>query len=487
MNVTPRPQESAERSAVASNPDHPPGGTSPRQLPGPGRRFRRALRTSGVEPLARILGCSAISLVILAWAKLTGSLVAASARAARRRAAHARIAQRWVQLLGDLRGAYAKAGQFAATRPDLVPAEAAAPLATLRDRLPALPLPEIQGVIESELGVAVHEAFTDFEPTPLGAASIAQVHRATLPGGIPVAVKVQYPWIEASLPADLKGLRWLGRILLRLGNRGPWLPDLDRFFAEFNAGLADELDFRAEARAASEIAENLADDPGIRVPTIVPSHSGRRVLTMHYHPCVGIADREGLDKLGVDPAQVLEIVARAYARQIFADGLFHADPHPGNLFVLDEEGADENPRVLFVDFGLHRRLSPELRREMRQGIFALMQRDADRFIEHMKALDMIAPGAEGGVHDAVSEMLERIADEGGAGTLMSAPGGQVLGLKDEAKRLLQDTPGLQLPNDLLLYVKTLAYLFALGEELAPEVDLMKISVPYLLQFLAGQD
>ena len=124
---------------------------------------------------------------------------------------------------------------------------------------------------------------------------------------------------------------------------------------------------------------------------------------------------------------------------------------------------------------------------MRQGIFALMQRDADRFIEHMKALDMIAPGAEGGVHDAVSEMLERIADEGGAGTLMSAPGGQVLGLKDEAKRLLQDTPGLQLPNDLLLYVKTLAYLFALGEELAPEVDLMKISVPYLLQFLAGQD
>ncbi len=251
--------------------------------------------------------------------------------------------------------------------------------------------------------------------------------------------------------------------------------------------MADELDFRAEARAASEIAENLADDPGIRVPTIVPSHSGRRVLTMHYHPCVGIADREGLDKLGVDPAQVLEIVARAYARQIFADGLFHADPHPGNLFVLDEEGADENPRVLFVDFGLHRRLSPELRREMRQGIFALMQRDADRFIEHMKALDMIAPGAEGGVHDAVSEMLERIADEGGAGTLMSAPGGQVLGLKDEAKRLLQDTPGLQLPNDLLLYVKTLAYLFALGEELAPEVDLMKISVPYLLQFLAGQD
>ena len=124
---------------------------------------------------------------------------------------------------------------------------------------------------------------------------------------------------------------------------------------------------------------------------------------------------------------------------------------------------------------------------MRQGIFALMQRDVDLFIERMQALDMIAPGAEEGVRSAVSDMLQRIAGQGGANALMVAAGDQVLGLKDEAKRLLQETPGLQLPNDLLLYAKTLTYLFSLGEEIDPEVDLMKIALPYLLQFLAAQD
>jgi predicted unusual protein kinase regulating ubiquinone biosynthesis (AarF/ABC1/UbiB family) len=330
-------------------------------------------------------------------------------------------------------------------------------------------------------------AFPVFQTVPLGAASVAQVHRATLADGTPVAVKVQYPWIRASLPADLKVLRGLTRILLRFASRGRWRADFERFFAEFAEGLAEELDFEAEARAAGEIAANLSGDPGVHVPQVIASHTRTRVLCMTYHPCVNITDRAALETLGVAPAKVLEIVVRAYAKQIFEDGLFHADPHPGNLFVLDEEGASENPRVLFVDFGLHRRLSPELRNEMRQGIFALMQRDVDRFVERMKALDMIAPGAESGVRSAVSQMLERIADRGGTEAWMGAAGGQVLSLKNEAKRLLQETPGLQLPNDLLLYAKTLAYLFALGEEIDRDVDLMKLSVPYLLQFLAARD
>ncbi|MDE0886354.1 MAG: AarF/UbiB family protein [Myxococcota bacterium] len=451
------------------------------------RSVRARLRTSGVEPAIRIVGCALASLLELFYTSLRGRLSPGPASAEDESAALRRIAERWARLLGSLRGAYVKAGQFAATRPDLIPEAATAPLAALRDRVPPLPLAQIRDVIESELGQPLHQAFPEFDPTPLGAASIAQVHRATLPDGTPVVVKVQYPWLQASLAADLKLLRGLGRILLWLGARGRWRADFERFFAEFADGLADELDFTQEARAAAEIAENLADDPAIQVPEIVADLSRRRVLTMLYFPCIGLADRPGLEALGVQPAQIVEILARAYARQVFKDGLFHADPHPGNLFVIDEAGAQQSPRVLFVDFGLHRRLSPELRNEMRQGIFALMQRDADRFIERMKALDMIAPGAEAGVHQAVSSMLERIASEGGSEGLMQGPGSQVLGLKDEAKRLLQETPGLQLPNDLLLYAKTLSYLFALAEDLAPEVDVMKISVPYLLEFLGGRD
>ena len=158
-----------------------------------------------------------------------------------------------------------------------------------------------------------------------------------------------------------------------------------------------------------------------------------------------------------------------------------------SLFVLDEPDAAQRPRVLFVDFGLSRRLDPDLRRAMRQGIYALMQRDAAAFVARMNEMRMIAPGAEPGVRRAVTAMLERIAAQAGGAGMLGASGAQVLGLKDEAKQLLQETPGLQLPNDLLLYAKTLSYLFALGEDLDPDVDLMKLSIPYLLQFLATRD
>jgi ubiquinone biosynthesis protein len=218
------------------------------------------------------------------------------------------------------------------------------------------------------------------------------------------------------------------------------------------------------------------------VPDVIAPLTTRRVLTMAHHPAVRVTDREALRRLGVDPREVLEILARAYAKQVFVDGLFHADPHPGNLFVIDEPEARARPRVLFVDFGLSKRLAPALRREMRLAIFALLRGDLEGFLGGMQRLDMFEPPAREGVARAVSSMLERLRAEGAAPLALS--GDRVLALKDEAKRLLEETPGLQLPNDLLLYAKTVSHLFGLGRELAPELDLMKLSVPYLLRFLA---
>jgi predicted unusual protein kinase regulating ubiquinone biosynthesis (AarF/ABC1/UbiB family) len=219
------------------------------------------------------------------------------------------------------------------------------------------------------------------------------------------------------------------------------------------------------------------------VPEVVASHSRGRVLTTRYYPAVPILDREGLRRIGADPAEVLEILARAYARQVFVDGLFHADPHPGNLFVLEERGA-RGPRVLFVDFGLSRRLPPALRRELRLAIFAVLRGDVGDFLGGMERLGMIAPGARTGVRAAVERMFARLRGEGAAPLALGAD--RVLALKDEAKRLLEETEGLALPNDLLLYAKTISYLFRLGAELAPEVDMMKLTVPWLLRFLAEQ-
>ncbi len=445
-----------------------------------GRGF--ALRRLGLDPIARL----ALWALLTAGDRCVGWLLAPlsspQARAARHSAWASRASARAVATLGALKGVFVKAGQFAAHRHDLAPHELTRALASLRDRVPPLGLGPIRASVESELGAPLDELFAHFEPEPLGAASVAQVHRAQLPSGEVVAVKVQYPWLADSLATDLAILKAL--LALWSWRAGAARIDRERIFAEFANGVRDELDFEREAAVADEIARNLAHDDQIVVPRVVPSHSSRRVLTMSYQPAVAITDREGLDRLGVAGRDVVTIVARAYAKQVFVDGLFHADPHPGNLFVLDEPAAARRPRVLFVDFGLSRRLDPGLVREMRLGIQALLRRDLDGFLAGMQRMGMIAPGAEAAVRGAVARMLEPL---GAAGSALAMPGSRLLGLKDEAKALLQDTEGLQLPDDLLLFARTLTYVFALGRELDPEADLLKLTLPYLLRFLAASE
>jgi len=382
---------------------------------------------------------------------------------------------RWLAAtLGALKGPFAKVGQFASLRVDLLDPEVIDALRALRDRVPALPFPRIRKLVEEELDAPLEHSFASFDTEPLGAASIAQVHRAALPDGQAVAVKVQYPWLRDALPADLRLLHWLLRRAVG--------PGRDALFDEFAAGVEEELDFEREAAVAGEIAANLADEARIVVPAVFPELSSRRVLTMELHPALPLTEPEALAARGVPMDEVMEVLARAFAKMIFADGLFHADPHPGNLLVLDDAHARTAPRVLFVDFGLSKRLDPELRGELRRGIYAVLQGDIDAFLAAMDRLGMIAPGAGAVVRTAVGGMFERLRGEAGGPLGLSSD--RILGLKDEAKALLFETEGLTLPTDLLLYARTLSYLFALGAELAPEVDLMRISVPYLLRFLA---
>jgi predicted unusual protein kinase regulating ubiquinone biosynthesis (AarF/ABC1/UbiB family) len=442
--------------------------------------FRVALRVIGVPQISRLCLCL-IALAIDAFASRCADVLRSdAARTAARARLRGRSARRVVAALGSLKGVFVKAGQFAAMRHDVLPSEALEAFATLRSRVRPIAFERIARVVEAELGAPIDSAFAEFERDPIGAASLAQAHRARLLTGEAVVVKVQYPWLGASLPTDLALIRMLLRLWMRR------LPEADwkRVFDEFAAGLAGELDFRAEARVAEEIAHNLSRDPRIVVPAPIHSHTSRRVLTMTQHPVIPISDPGLMATAGVDPCRVIEIIARAYAKQIFADGLFHADPHPGNFFVIDEAGATDDPRVLFIDFGLSRRLDPALRHEMRLGLYALMQRDVDAFVAGMDRMGMIADGAHSSVRSSVQAMFDRIAEAGVASDGSSA---RILGLKDEAKSLLQQTAGIQLPMDLLFYAKTVSYLFALGEELAPEVDVMKLSLPYLLQFLAQKD
>jgi len=445
-------------------------------------RIPTALRILGLQQIALLGFCGLCVAFDWVVSRCASSLLSAAGRQGstlRREAFRDRAIGRLVATLGTLKGAYVKAGQFASVRHDLLPQSVTRSLARLRDQVPPLPFAEIRAAVESELGAPLSVHFAEFERECMGAASIAQVHRARLHSGEEVAVKVQYPWLTASLGTDL-------RILRALIYLGFWLtgskrrPSNRRFLNEFETSLAEELDFVREAAVATEIASNLGGNAQVRVPTVVASHSTRRVLTMSYWPAVRIDDREALAKLGVSPRAVLEIVTRAYAKQVFVDGLFHADPHPGNLFVLDDENAASRPTVLFIDFGLSRRLDPLLRRELRNAVHALVLRDEGAFTTALDQLGAIAPGAHENVRSAIASMQKELTSRGGA---LGLQGNQVLQLKDIAKSLLQKTDGLQLPVDLLLYAKTLSYVFALGAELDPEVDLMKLSLPYLLEFL----
>lgn len=446
----------------------------------PRRAARFALRAWGVTQGLRLAATGGA----WAWTSLAGAagdLVAgARARGRRRDARRLAAARRIAGLLGELKGPFAKAGQFASLRVDVLEPEIREAFATLQDRVPPLSVDEIAAVVEEDLGAPLSHLFAEFEALPLGAASVAQVHRARLPTGERVAVKVQYPWLVHSLRADLAWTRRLFGWLLG----GAAAPDRARLFDEFAAGLAEELDFAHEAAAAGEIAGNLSGDPQVVVPRVHPALSSRRVLTVDWMPVLSLQDRAALERRGVPLRDVVAVLGRAYAKQVFVDGLFHADPHPGNLFVLDEPDASVRPRVLFVDFGLSKRLDPVLRREMRLGVHALLRQDAPAFLDGMEHVGMIAPGARADVQAAVEQMFGRIRAEGAP---LGLGGGQVLALKDEAKRWLEQTPGLQLPAELLLWAKTLSYLFALGERLDPDADLTRITLPYLLRWLAARD
>ena len=446
--------------------------------PAPSLRGVERLRPTGLPQIfvlaLALLGAGSFFAASQAARLVPGERGRRAVAGAQRRAV--RIA---VRALGRLKGPFAKLGQFGAVRLDVLPAEVTEELKVLRNRVPPLPFERIRAVVESELGAPLASAFSAFEREPLGAASIAQAHRAALPNGDPVVVKVQYPWLAASLETDLR----IARRLVGWGSARRAGGGADALFREFGEGVREELDFEREARVAAEIAANLAGDASVLVPEVIASHSTRRVLTVRHHPAVAIDDRAGLARLGVAPSSVLAILARAYCAQVFDDGLFHADPHPGNLFVVDEPGAAERPRLLFVDFGLSRRLDPALRRELRLGIYALLQQNLPGFLDGMERIGAIAPGHRDDAARAVGAMFARVKSSGG----LAAGGAQVLSWKDEAVALLRQTPGLRLPTDLLLYAKTLSYVFALGAELDAEVDMMKLCLPSVLRFLAAKD
>jgi ubiquinone biosynthesis protein len=353
-------------------------------------------------------------------------------------------------------GVYVKLGQIAATRVDLLPLDVCDALAELQNRVAADPKERVAPVLEAELGAPVEQVFAEFDWEPLAAASIGQTYRARLRSGEPVVVKVQRPDIEATMERDLAALALVAELAQRRTPFGQGVRS-GEMLAQFAEGLRAELDFRLEADAMTEMAALLRDRSTVRVPKVYRDVSGRRVLVQERFDGVTISDIRGMDDSAVDREALADQLLRATLDQIVRIGLFHADPHPGNVFALPDG------TLGLIDFGAVGRLDPIQQSALIDMILAMARRDVSLLRD---GVERVADFAEARSPDELERALARLmADH-------VRPGGSV----DPA--IMQDLVstlsrfGMRLPKDLVLLSRALVTVDGTLRALCPEVSLI---------------
>ncbi len=272
--------------------------------------------------------------------------------------------------LEDLGPTFVKLGQILSTRPDMIPRDYIAELKKLQDHVSPVPFAEIKKTVEEELGKPLGELFADFEEEALAAASIGQVHRATLEDGTRVAVKVQRPGIEATIRADLSILYDFARLARSLTSIAE-MADPVLLVQEFDRSIMREIDFTTEAHLTEEFRKNLETFDGVSVAEVHWDHTARRVLTMEYFDGVKVSDIDVIKDRGYDRKKLAELISRVTLHTVFHDGLFHADPHPGNLLVQGDQ------RLALIDFGMVGRFDRQTMQMLRAIAIAMARRDYD--------------------------------------------------------------------------------------------------------------
>jgi predicted unusual protein kinase regulating ubiquinone biosynthesis (AarF/ABC1/UbiB family) len=350
---------------------------------------------------------------------------------------------------------FIKLAQLLSTRPDIIPSAYADSLARLQDDVAPVPFAEIEKILAEELGERLASAFSFIDAAPLAAASIAQVHRATLAGGREVVLKVQRPGVRERVLGDLEALGEVAAFLEKHTSLGERLAAAT-MFAEFRRSMLRELDFRQEALHLVTLATNLADIEEIVVPQPLPAYSTSRVLVMEFIAGTKITALDPLAPRRVDGARLADALLRAYLRQILRDGFFHADPHPGNVFLV---GA----RIALLDLGMIARVRPALQDRLLQLLLAVSENRPDDAVNVLLWLAEEREGAD------VTAFRRAVADIIGQHQEISLARPQVgravlMLLKAAAES------GVRLPPELAMIGKTLLNLDEIGHRLAPGFD-----------------
>jgi predicted unusual protein kinase regulating ubiquinone biosynthesis (AarF/ABC1/UbiB family) len=397
---------------------------------------------------------------------------------------HERNARRVERTIVKLQGLFIKVGQLLSIMANFLPEQFRSGLEALQDQVPPRPYGDIEARIKEELGMEVSEIFERFCEEPIASASLGQVHEAWLKDGTHVAVKVQHRDIDEIVRLDLSTIRRIMQIV------GIFIPvqGLDAYYHQIRVMISEELDFIREVRNINRIADNFLKQPTVRFPRPVERFCTRRVMVTTFVEGVKVGDVAALDALGIDRRLLAKHIVKVFCQQIFIDGIYHADPHPGNMLVgLEGE-------LILLDFGAVAELSSEMREGIPEFLEAVIRRDTDAIIKALRKMGFLARTDSLDVSERVIEFFhQRFQEEVKLDTfnlkdIKLDPQKGIESLVDLRKMnigLKELSGAFHVPRDFVLLERTILLLTGVCTQLDPEMSPMDVVRPYLQEFVLG--
>ncbi len=388
------------------------------------------------------------------------------------RAARRRRQAIWIrEAMLDLGPTFIKLGQLFSTRSDLFPAEYVEELSKLQDKVPAFPYEQVEPIVREDFGKHISELYRSFDPIPLAAASLGQVHKAQLLSGEEVVVKVQRPGLKRLFDIDLGIAKTIAQYFQnhpRWGRGRDWLGIYDECYKI----LYEEIDYLKEGRNADSFRRNFRGLQWVRVPKVYWRYTGSRVLTLEYIPGIKISHYEALEAAGLNRRDLANKGAEAYLRQLLNHGFFHADPHPGNIAVAPD-GA-----LIFYDFGMMGRIRSDIRERLLDLFFGVAQKSADKVVEALIQLGALVPTDDlGPVRRSIQYILDNLMDQPFENQSVAA-------ISDDLYEIAYDQP-FRFPATFTFVMRAFSTLEGVGKGLDPEFNFMEVAKPFALQIMAN--
>ena len=392
------------------------------------------------------------------WSYIGGKTEAKVKKRTRKRAIWLR------ESLLQLGPTFIKVGQLLSTRADILPTESVEELSKLQDEVPAFTATRAKQIIELDLGKPIDEMFAYFDPTPLAAASLGQVHKAQLHTGEEIVIKVQRPGLLKLFAIDLGILKRIAQYFQNHPKHGRGR-DWVGIYEECSKILYQEADYLNEGRNADTFRRNFRGDRRIMVPRVYWRYASRRVLTLEYMPGIKISNYEALEAAGIDRKVIARIGAEAYLEQLLNHGFFHADPHPGNLAVTGQG------ELIFYDFGMMGQIQSFTREKLLRTFFGIAKKDAEAVVNSLIELGALeVSGDTGPIRRSVQYMLDNFM-----GQPMEKQ--SVAAISDDLYDLAYDQP-FRFPATFTFVIRALSTLEGLGKGLDPNFNFMEVAKPY---------